>query len=122
MDDFRSIESKYGTYETYSHYGRYHEIEQYKIFQKDQVIGTMLSLCAVFCVVIFITVNIRVTLFVIFSVLLVDYYLIAAMYFSGLTLNSFTGVNIGNAESFQVDFFQICSNGFYYYNAVCIMC
>ena len=112
MDDFRSIESKYGTYETYSHYGRYHEIEQYKIFQKDQVIGTMLSLCAVFCVVIFITVNIRVTLFVIFSVLLVDYYLIAAMYFSGLTLNSFTGVNIIFALGLAVDYSSHIAHNF----------
>ena len=66
--------------------------------------GVGLSLCAVFIVVIFITVDLRVTMLVLLAVALVDFYLIALMYFWGLTLNTFTGTNMIFALGMAVDY------------------
>lgn len=63
-----------------------------------------MSLCAVICVVSFITVNLKVTAVVVFSVLLVDFYLIGLIYFWGLTMNTFTGINMIFALGLAVDY------------------
>ena len=111
LDDMRRLES-HGTYLTYSDYSRYNEIEQYTIFLHEQFKGIGLSLCAVLVVVGFITMNIRVTCMVIFSVILVDFYLIALMYYWDLTLNSFTGVNMIFALGLAVDYSSHIAHNF----------
>ena len=112
LEDVRRITKEYGTNETYAYYRRFFEIEQYVIFLEEQITGVALSLCAVFVVVGFITLNLRVTLLVIFSVLLVDYFLIALMYYWGLTLNSFTGVNMIFALGLAVDYSSHIAHNF----------
>lgn len=66
--------------------------------------GIGFSLCGVIFVVSFITVNLKVTALVVFAVLLVDFYLIALIYFWGLTMNMFTGVNMIFALGLAVDY------------------
>ena len=66
--------------------------------------GVSLSLCAVIIIVTFITVNLKVMALVVFAVLLVDFYLIALIYYWGLTLNTFTGVNMIFALGLAVDY------------------
>lgn len=63
-------------------------------------------------VVGFITMNALVTGLVVFSVLLVDFYLIALIYFWGLTMNSFTGVNMIFALGLAVDYSSHIAHNF----------
>ena len=58
----------------------------------DQFKGIYLSLIAVILVVFFITVNVQVTALVVLSVLLVDFYLLALMFYWNLSFNTFTGL------------------------------
>ena len=44
------------------------------------------------------------TLLVVLAILLVDFYLVALVYFWGLTLNTFTGVNMIFALGMAVDY------------------
>lgn len=55
-------------------------------------------------VVAFITVNLWVTLLVLVAVVLVDFYLVALIYFWGLTLNHYTGANMIFALGMAVDY------------------
>lgn len=71
---------------------------------KEQIIGILLSLLAVIVVVAFITLNFMVTALVVFAVVLVDFYLIGLIYFWGLTLNNFTGMNMIFALGLAVDY------------------
>ena len=48
--------------------------------------------------------NLKVTALVVFAVLLVDFYLIGLIHFWGLTMNSFTGVNMIFALGLAVDY------------------
>ena len=61
-------------------------------------------MAAVFLVILFITVNIKVTALVLFAVLLVDIYLIALIYYWGLTLNTIAGCNLIFALGMAVDY------------------
>ena len=102
--DLHRLEKDYGLHETYSFNKRFMAIEEYVTYLDDQMTGMILSLCAVICVVLFITVNWKVTVFVVISVILVDFYLVALIYFWGLTLNTVTGGNLIFAQGFAVDY------------------
>ena len=51
-----------------------------------------------------ITFNLHISLMVIVSVILVDYYLVALIYYWGMTLNMFTGVGMVLAFGIAVDY------------------
>ena len=112
LEDIRRIEDTYGPYETYSWNRQFMDIEQYNIFLEETVSAVLYSLCAVFVVVGFITVNLTVTLLVVFSVILVDFYLVALIHFWGLTMNSFTGVNLIFSLGLAVDYSSHIAHNF----------
>ena len=82
----------YGPTETIPYHREFVEIEQYRVFQYELTISFAMSLAAVAVVVTFITMNLHLSLMIILSIVLVDYYLIALIYFWGLTINMFTGL------------------------------
>ena len=112
LEDIRRIEDTYGPYETYSWNRQFMDIEQYNIFLEETVSAVLYSLCAVFVVVGFITVNLQVTLLVVFAVILVDFYLVSLIYYWGLTMNSFTGVNLTFALGLAVDYSSHIAHNF----------
>lgn len=63
-----------------------------------------LALCAVFVVILIVTANIQVTLFILLCVALVDVFLLGLLHFWGVTFNSVTVVNNVIAIGLAVDY------------------
>ena len=63
-----------------------------------------MSALAVFCVLLVITANLVATLLVILSIILVDVYLYALLYFGGLTFNTIVVMNIVVALGLSVEY------------------
>ena len=87
-------------------------MEQYIVFFEELYNGLLLSLVAVIIVVFFINVNLALTLLTVFAVILVDFYLVALIYYWGLTLNMFTGLNMIFALGLAVDYSSHISHSF----------
>jgi len=102
--EIRAITDKYGLDETYSYGQRYLDYEGYVTFGKDTSINVVLALVAVLVVLMIVTANLKVTLFVLFCVALVDLFLFALLAFWGVALNSVTVVNIVIAIGLAVDY------------------
>ena len=62
------------------------------------------ALTTVICVVLFITVNLQVTVLVVLCVVLVDFFIMAFAYYWGLTMNNILGVNMSFALGISVDY------------------
>ena len=62
------------------------------------------ALATVTLVVLFITLNLKVTILIVAVVLLVILYLAATIYFWGLTLNAITGMNMIFALGISIDY------------------
>lgn len=78
--------------------------ETYKVLLKESILSIGLSLIAVAAVVFMITGSLPVTALVVLSVILVDYFLIALIYFWDLTFNTIIIVNIVIAIGLAVDY------------------
>lgn len=104
LKDLYRIEEKYGLKDTSSYQKEFINIEPYFDYVDEQIVSVLLSLIAVIAVVFFVTVNLQVTLLVVFSVVLVDVYLVALIYYWGLTLNTYTGANMIFALGMAVDY------------------
>ena len=97
---------------TYTFNLLYAELEQYTMLLMDQFKGIYLSLIAVILVVFFITVNVQVTALVVLSVLLVDFYLLALMFYWNLSFNTFTGLQLIFALGLAVDYSSHIAHNF----------
>ena len=104
VDDMLRLTDAYGPDLTLANNREFVDIEQYRVFEHEQVEGVLLSLLAVGCVVAFITVNLHLSLMILFSIALVDYYLVALIYFWGMTMNMFTGVAMVLSLGIAVDY------------------
>ena len=104
VDDMNRIAKWYGIATTKANNREFIEIEQYRVFFWEQTEGLILSLTAVAAVVTFITANVRISLLVVFCVMLVDLLLIGLIYFWDMTLNMFTGINLILALGLAVDY------------------
>ena len=78
--------------------------ETYKVLLKESILSIGLSLVAVAAVVFMITGSLPVTALVVLSVILVDYFLIALIYYWDLTFNTIIIVNIVIAIGLAVDY------------------
>ena len=94
----------YGFEGIYSYAQEFLDFEQYVVFTKETVTSTGLSILAVMGVVLIITANVPVTLLVALSVLLVDFFLVALIYYWSLTFNSIVVVNVVIAIGLAVDY------------------
>lgn len=76
----------------------FHVIEQ-------ETIQTISLSLAIICLSVFVvTVDVQVTLLVLFSVLLVDLFTLAMAYYTDLTFNPFVAVNLNFALGMTVDY------------------
>ena len=67
LRDLRQIESDYGFDRTFSFSGRFYDYETYVVFFRETVTNIVLALVAVFFVLMIVTANFTVTLFILFS-------------------------------------------------------
>jgi len=104
LRDFRRIVDDYGFPGTFTYAQNYLDFEQYFTFAKETFLSCALSIVAVLIVIIFITASVQVTFLVAFSVLLVDYLLMALVHFWSLTFNSVVVVQIVIAIGLSVDY------------------
>jgi len=104
LKDFRAIEEEFGFPGTYSYAQEYLDFEQYVVFTRETFLSVFLSLVAVFAVILFITGSLFVTVLVGIAVLLVDYFLVALLFYWGLTFNSIVVINIVIALGLAVDY------------------
>ena len=104
LKDTREIEAKYGLDGTYSYAQEMLNYETYKVLLKESILSIGLSLVAVAAVVFMITGSLPVTALVVFAVVLVDYFLIALIYYWDLTFNTIIIVNIVIAIGLAVDY------------------
>ena len=88
LQDLRRLEKEWGIPNTYSYAESYLDFEQYFTFRDDTIKGSVFGISAVTLVVFFITGSFAATLLVMLSVLLVSYFLLAVVFFWGLTYNS----------------------------------
>ena len=104
LSDLRYIVNTYGLPETYIFSVDFYDFDIYRVLGKE--IRTILTyaLLTVTLVVLFITFNLRVTLFVLFVVSLVVVYMTGLCYFWGLTLNNTFAVNLGFALGIAIDY------------------
>lgn len=73
---------------TWTYSGEYLNYEQYFNFVPETLYSSTCSFIAVCCVILFITTSLTATFLVALCVALVDLYLLALLYFWGLTFNT----------------------------------
>lgn len=100
----RAIEAQYGLPGTFSYASNYLDFEQYFNFTSENIQSSSLSICAVLVIILIITASVTATLLVAACVLLVDLFLIALVYFWGLTFSPFVMINIVIAIGLSVDY------------------
>lgn len=89
---------------TFSWSYSYKQFEIYSVLGKEILSMLTYALLTVIVVVLFITFDLRITIFVIFVVLLVIVYMAAVCHFWGLTLNTIFAINLTFALGIAVDF------------------
>ena len=104
LADLRFLESEYGPEGTYSYSNEYLDFEQYVVFTSDTFKSCGLSVAAVICVIFFITSNLIVTILVAIAVLLVDFFIVALVFYWNLTMNSIVVIQVVIAIGLAVDY------------------
>lgn len=89
---------------TYSFSQKYFDFETYVIFKEEAILNVCLALVAVFVVLMIVTANFTITMFVLLCVALVDVFLFGLLTFWNITLNSVTVVNNVVAIGLAVDY------------------
>jgi len=100
----RKIIDQFGIDTTWSYDFQYLDIEIYKILSDEMLKMLSFALLTVTCVVLFITFNLSITIFVVTVVSLVVLYMTAACHFWGLDLNVIFAVNMAFALGIAVDY------------------
>lgn len=80
------------------------DYETYVVFQKEAIQNVALALLAVLVVMLIVTANIPVTLFILLCIALVDFFLLGLLFYWNVTLNSVTVVNNVIAIGLAVDY------------------
>lgn len=104
LRDIRRIEKETGLPGTYSYAQDFLDYEQYVTFLYETILSCGLSIVAVLFVIMFITASVPVTMLVALSVLMVDLFLVALIYYWNLTFNSLVVINIVIAIGLSVDY------------------
>ena len=102
--DIRYLESTFGLPGTFSYASAYLDFEQYVVFLKDTIFSCGLSLAGVLLVLLSITGSLLVTALVVLSIMLVDMFLYALIYYWGLTFNNIIVINLVVAVGLIVDY------------------
>mmetsp|Transcript_17543 Transcript_17543/g.29597 ORF Transcript_17543/g.29597 Transcript_17543/m.29597 type:complete len:243 (-) Transcript_17543:17-745(-) len=102
--DLRQITQASGIQDTFSYSGRYFDYESYVTFQRETSLNVVMALVSVFCVILVVTANATISLFVLLCVALVDLYLFSLMALWNVTLNSVSVINVVIAIGLAVDY------------------
>ena len=104
MRDIQSLLQRYAIYDTFSFATNYIDLDTVINFGPQMTQQLISALTTVTLVVLFITFNLKVTIFIVAVVLLVILYIAGIIYFWDLTLNSFTGMNMIFALGISIDY------------------
>lgn len=104
LDDMAKMCREANLGDTYTFTQKYLDFETYVVFQSEAITNVCLALCAVFVVIMIVTANIQVTMFILLCVALVDLYLLGLLHFWNVTFNSVTVVNNVIAIGLAVDY------------------
>jgi len=104
LSDMEKLCKSSGLGDTYSFNQRYFDFEVYVVFTQEAIMNVVLALIAVFIVLMIVTANFTVTMFILLCVALVDLYLLSLLSFWDITLNSVTVVNNVIAIGLAVDY------------------
>lgn len=80
------------------------DFETYVVFKQEAVQNVTLALAAVLVVMLFVTANVPVTMFILLCIALVDLFLLGLLFYWDITLNSVTVVNNVIAIGLAVDY------------------
>jgi len=104
LRDMRRIQADYGLPGTFTFAEDYLDYESYFNFVSETLYSSGMSFAAVCLVILVITTSITATLLVALCVALVDLYLLALLYFWGLTFNTIVVLQIVIALGLAVDY------------------
>lgn len=90
--------------DTYSFTQKYFDFETYVVFKEEATINVLLALAAVFIVLMIVTANFTVSMFILLCVALVDLFLLGLLTFWDVTFNSVTVTNNVIAIGLAVDY------------------
>jgi len=102
--DIREITDASKLQNTFSHGSRYNDYETYVVFSREATLNITSALVTVFVLLMLFTANITVSVMILLCVGLVDLFLLALMFFWGITLNSVTMINFVVAIGLAVDY------------------
>jgi len=103
LNDMKAI-SDSGPSTTFSYGANYLTYESYVVFASETMTNIIMALSSVFVILILVTGNLLMTLFVVLCVFLVDLFLFGLMSFWNVALNSITVINIVIAIGLAVDY------------------
>ena len=104
LNDIRLLEATYGPEGTYSYAVEYLDFEQYVVFVRESVFSCGLTILAVIAVIFIITANFTVTLLVATAVILVNFFVVALVFYWDLTMNSVVVIQVVIAIGLAVDY------------------
>jgi len=104
LQDIRSICDNANVGDTYAFEQRFLDYETYVVFKQEAIQNVGLALLAVLVVMLIVTANFPVTLFILLCISLVDFFLLGLLWYWDVTLNSITVVNNVIAIGLAVDY------------------
>ena len=104
IHDIRALLENYYGSNAYSFNMQYYYFAVVDTFGDEMIQQLSVALFTVTLVVLLITLNIRVTVFIVFVVLLVVLYMGGTMYFWDLTFNNISGINMILALGIAIDY------------------
>lgn len=104
LTDMDSLSKSADLDDTFAFAQKFFDFEVYVVFTREAVMNVVLALVAVFIVLMLVTANFTVTLFILLCVILVDFFLLSLLHFWDITLNSVTVVNNVIAIGLAVDY------------------
>lgn len=104
LNDLRAIIADSGLPGTFIYGDSFLTYEQYVVFLSEAYMSVALALVAVAVVILALTNSLRITIFVLMCIALVDLYLLALLSIWDVTLNSVTLINLVIAIGLAVDY------------------
>lgn len=104
LNDMKKMCTESNLGDTFSFTQKYYDFETYVVFKEEAIMNVCLALVAVFVVLMIVTANFTVTMFVLLCVALVDVFLLGLLTFWEVTFNSVTVVNNVVAIGLAVDY------------------
>lgn len=112
LADMGRLCDDYGIDSCFSYSQKFFDYESYVVFGDEALKSVLIALAGVFIIMIIVTANLRITLFVLLCVALVDLFLLSLLYLWDLTFNSVSVTNITIAIGLAVDYSAHIAHGY----------